>query len=355
MEELRYGIIGTGMMGIEHIENVNAIPGARVNAVADPDAHSRHSGAAAAAGPVEVFADHRQLLDAGCCDAVVVATPNMTHIDVLRDVLATDVAVLIEKPLCTTVEDCRTVIELAEGRKGLVWVGLEYRYMPPVARLLHEVDKGTAGRVHMVAIREHRFPFLHKVGNWNRFRRNTGGTLVEKTCHFFDLMTLIADGTPERVMASGAQDVNHLDEYYEGERSDVLDNAFVIVEYDNGVRGMLDLCMFAEATHNQEEISVVGDAGKVEAALPENVVRIGVRGHHWIGGVDVEPVSDDSIGYMGHHHGSSYVEHLRFIEAVREGKPPEVSLEDGLLSVAVGVAAHRSIDEARPVLLSEVL
>ncbi len=355
MRELRYGIIGTGMMGLEHIENINAIDGARVSAVADPNRESREAGAAAAGESVAVFEDHRQLLDAGGCDAVVVATPNMTHADVLRDVLATNLAVLIEKPLCTTVEDCRTVIELAEGRQGLVWVGLEYRYMPPVARLIREVAAGTVGRVHMVAIREHRFPFLVKVDHWNRFARNTGGTLVEKTCHFFDLMNLISGGTPERVMASGAQDVNHLDEYYDGERSDVLDNAYVIVEYDNGVRAMLDLCMFAEATHNQEEISVVGDAGKVEAALPENVVRIGRRGQHWIGGVDVQPVRDDSIGYLGHHHGSSYLEHVRFIEAVREGKPPEVTLEDGLLSVAVGVAAHRSIDEARPVLLTEVL
>ena len=63
--------------------------------------------------------------------------------------------------------------------------------MPPVARLLAEVKKGSVGRVHMVAIREHRFPFLPKVGDWNRFSRNTGGTMVEKCCHFFDLMRLI--------------------------------------------------------------------------------------------------------------------------------------------------------------------
>jgi predicted dehydrogenase len=43
----------------------------------------------------------------------------------------------------------------------------------------------------MLTIREHRFPFLSKVGDWNRFNRNTGGTFVEKCCHFFDLMRLI--------------------------------------------------------------------------------------------------------------------------------------------------------------------
>ena len=55
----------------------------------------------------------------------------------------------------------------------------------------------------MVAIREHRFPFLVKVDNWNRFTKNTGGTLVEKCCHFFDLMIQATGSRPVRVMASG--------------------------------------------------------------------------------------------------------------------------------------------------------
>ena len=66
------------------------------------------------------------------------------------------------------------------------------------------------GALRMLAVREHRFPFLHKVGDWNRFSRNTGGTMVEKCCHFFDLMNRLAGESPDRVFASGGQDVNHL-------------------------------------------------------------------------------------------------------------------------------------------------
>lgn len=54
------------------------------------------------------------------------------------------------------------------------------------------------------------------MNNWNRFNANTGGTLVEKCCHFFDLMRLFAGANPVRVMASGAIDVNHRDELYDG-------------------------------------------------------------------------------------------------------------------------------------------
>ena len=134
--------------------------------------------------------------------------------------------------------------------------------MPAAAELIRLVHGGAVGTPRMVAMREHRFPFLTKVGDWNRLTANTGGTLVEKTCHFFDLMNVIIGERPERVMASGAQDVNHLDEVVDGRPADMLDNAFVIVDYPSGARALLDLCMFAEATHHQEELSVVGDAAR---------------------------------------------------------------------------------------------
>ncbi len=352
---VRYGLIGTGMMGHEHIGNLTSIDGAEITAVADPYEPSRSGAAAMIGGSVAAYEDYRDLLAAGCCDAVVIATPNMTHVDVLLDALATDLHILVEKPLCTTVEDCRRVIAASTEPDRVVWVGLEYRYMPPVARLIERVADGAVGRPRMVAVREHRFPFLDKIGAWNRFRENTGGTLVEKCCHFFDLMNLIVGTRPTRVFASGGQDVNHLDEDHGGRVPDVLDNAFVIVDYEGGARAMLDLCMFAEATHDQEEISVVGELGKVEARVPSNELRTGRRGVHTIGHVDVEAVADERIAFAGGHHGSSYIEHLGFLDAVTNGKPAAVSLEDGLWSVAVGEAGHRSIDEGRVVGLDEIL
>jgi predicted dehydrogenase len=207
----------------------------------------------------------------------------------------------------------------------------------------------------MVALREHRFPFLDKVGDWNRFNRNTGGTLVEKTCHYFDLMIHITEATPIRVFASGGQSVNHLAESYGGEAPDILDNAFVIVDFDSGARGLLDLNMFADATYNQEELSVVGDQGKVESLIPQNVLRVGRRGEHFIGEVAERAIADDSIGHVGFHHGASFVEHSKLRDAIRNQTEPEVDVNDGLWSVAVGAAAHLSIDLGRPVELTELL
>jgi len=358
MTDVRYGIIGAGMMGTEHLWNLAALPGAVVTAVADPVAAQLEWFVAAAGDDgarITTFVDHRELLASGLVDVVVVATPNFTHRDVLMDVFAhPHLHVLVEKPLCTTMADCAEVAEAARHHHGIVWVGLEYRYMPPVARLRQVVADGGVGRVHMVALREHRFPFLPKVGDWNRFNRNTGGTLVEKCCHFFDLMNVLAGDTPVAVMASGGQAVNHRDESYGGNVPDIDDHALVIVEYAGGVRASLDLCMFAEGSVNQEELSVVGDRGKAEAFLPSSQFRLGTR-QGGQAGVITEVVHDDRVAYEGFHHGSSYLEHLDLLHAVRTGAQPEVTVDDGVLSVAMGVAAHRSIDEGRKVAIDEVM
>lgn len=365
---VRYGIIGTGMMGCEHITNLVHLPEAEVVAIADPVESSLDWGRHAAGAPVAAYTDHRQLLARDDLDAIVIASPNHTHATVLRDALATDLAVMVEKPMCTTIDDCLDVRRWAADRAALTWVGLEYRFMPTIAALLEQLATGVCGTTRMVSIREHRFPFLVKVGNWNRFTENTGGTLVEKCCHFFDLMRLVLDADPVRVLASGGQDVNHLDERYdtdvaEGEVPDILDNAFVVVDFDSGARAVLDLCMFAEGSRWEQELVATGDAGKVEANVPGfmEVVRgrrpelvLGGRGPDWP--VEVLEVGDDErVAVQGGHHGASYLEHLAMVESIRSGARPQVGVDDGVWSVAMGVAAHRSIDEGRVVELSEVL
>ncbi|XP_020114511.1 uncharacterized protein LOC109728509 [Ananas comosus] len=368
---IRYGIVGVGMMGREHVLNLHHLreEGALVTCVADPHPDSlalalqlhrsllHHNNNSSP--PPQAFSGHRELLDSGLCDVVVISSPNMTHFEILMDVIhhPRPHHILVEKPLCTTIEDCRKVIEAAKKRPEiLVQVGLEYRYMPPVAKLIEVVQSGTLGQVKMVAIREHRFPFLVKVNNWNRFNVNSGGTLVEKCCHFFDLMRLFAAANPVRVMASGAIDVNHKDEVYDGKVPDIIDNAFVIVEFDNGSRGMLDLCMFAEGSKNEQEISVVGDIGKGEAFVPESIVRVGSRKEGRAGVVTIK-AEDKRIKYDGLHHGSSYLEHLNFLSAIkaRGSGAPSVSLIDGLYSVAMGVAGQLSIEKGRFVTIEEVL
>ena len=213
----------------------------------------------------------------------------------------------------------------------------------------------------MLTIREHRYPFLDKVGQWNRFGENTGGTLVEKCCHHFDLMRLITGSEAVRVYASGAQDVNHLDERHEGRTPDILDNALVIVDFANGVRCALELCMFAEGAEPQEQLTAIGEIGKLDAFIPgPDRFRIDAGAGH--GSVELRRRSrapaerevieiDPRLAAAGDHHGSTFHQHERFARAVLDGAPVEVTAADGAAAVRIGAAAQESIRTGWPVSL----
>jgi len=357
-KSFKYGIIGAGSMGREHIRNVNIIDEAEIVALSDPNDESIDQSLSLLNKKVPCFKNYNEMIQADLVDGYIISTPNFTHIDVLKDVIKTKKHILVEKPLCTTIKDCIKLRDLTKNYPGLIWTGMEYRYMPPVKRMIEEIHKKTIGELKMLSIREHRFPFLVKVNNWNRFAENTGGTLVEKCCHFFDLMRLIVNSEAKQVYASGNQDVNHLNEKYNNKTPDILDNAYVIVDFQNGVRALLDLCMFAENSTNQEELCAVGDTGKIETAVPSassgkksSELRIGYREKGKTLNEIVEV--DEDILKVGNHHGSTYYEHLSFLKAVKNNTLAEVSLEDGLRAVAIGEAAELSIKENRVVQMSE--
>jgi predicted dehydrogenase len=354
VNEIRYGIIGCGMMGQEHLRNIALIPGASVAAIYEPDP-GMAAQAQALVPAARMVGSVAAVLAEPAVNALLIASPNFRHLDQLEEIAATrPLPVLCEKPLCTDAAEFPRLASLRDRYPAPLWVAMEYRYMPPVAHLLREAQAATGG-LRMLTIREHRFPFLHKVGAWNRLNTQTGGTLVEKCCHFFDLMRLAAGADPLRVSASGGQDVNHRDERLpDGRTPDIWDNAYVIVDFANGVRAMLELCMFAEGSEYQEEIAAVGPSGKIEARVPG-------PGRFWPAELGPAPVPqvivsprapkgprllevpvDPAILAAGDHNGSTFYQHQRFAAVVRGQQGPEVTLTDGWWAVAMGIAAQRA-------------
>lgn len=358
-DRLRFGIVGAGMMGREHIRNLKLFPEARVVAMADPARSSIDQSMATlgeTAADARSFPTVEAMLAGAALDAVLVVSPNFTHRAILEPLLATDLAILCEKPLCATVADARWAADAAAGRSAVFWTGMEYRFMPPVARFIERVRANDLGRLAMLSIREHRFPFLVKVGDWNRFNRNTGGTMVEKCCHFFDLMRLIVCREAVSVFCSGAMDVNHRDEIYGGERPDIIDNSYTVVDFEGGVRAMLDLCMFAEGEEQQEAIAAIGDKAKLEVTIPSGELtfspRVPFRAPKAVTRTHV-PVDAAALA-AGSHHGSTYYQLQAFIDAVRGRGPVLVTADDGLRAVAIGAAAELSARERRVVRLEEL-
>ncbi|UWS01495.1 Gfo/Idh/MocA family protein [Phaeobacter inhibens] len=362
-----YGIIGCGMMGQEHLRNIALLDNTRVGAIYEPNAAMREISAELA--PEALFMDSLEaLLSHPDLDCLLIASPNFRHLEQLEALAAhRALPVLVEKPLFTSLADLGRLDAFATGYSAPVWVAMEYRYMPPVAAFLRDVEAATGG-IRMLSIREHRFPFLEKVDDWNRFDAKSGGTFVEKCCHFFDLMRLTLGSEPVRVMASGGQDVNHLDERYSDGVPDILDNGYVIVDFLCGARAMLDLCMFAEGAEYQEEIAAVGPTGKIEAFVPG-------PGRFWPAHLGAPPLPklvtsprtpkgpetqeipvDPTLLEAGDHNGSTFYQHQKFLELVRgERVATEVTLHDGRMAVLMGMAAQISISERRSVEISELI
>ncbi len=350
---MRYGVIGCGMMGQEHLRNLALLPDVDVVAIFEPDAGMR-ARAAEVAPSARMVGSVAELLAIEAIDCLLIASPNHFHLGQLEEIAAIrPLPVLVEKPLFTSAEDMARIEALREKYPAPIWVAMEYRYMPPVARLIAETEAATGG-IRMLTIREHRFPFLKKVGDWNRFNERTGGTMVEKCCHFFDLMRLILKSDPVRIMASGGQAVNHVDERYDGVQPDVWDHGYAIVDFVSGARAMLELCMFAEGSRYQEEISAIGPLGKIECKVPgpsrfwpqhlgaSPVAKVIVSPREPRGPRVVDIPVDSALLDAGDHNGSTFYQHQRFLRAVRGEGPVEVTVDDGWWAVAMGLAAQKS-------------
>ena len=355
---VRYGFIGCGMMGQEHLRNLALIDGARVVAVFEPD-DSMAAHALALVPQAQRVPTLATLLARGDLDALVITSPNHCHASQLQAIAASQpLPILCEKPVCTDLAQAAALRMLIASDATPLWVAMEYRYMPPIAALVQAAHSAhDTGGATMLSIREHRYPFLEKVGDWNRFSANTGGTLVEKCCHFFDLMRLVMQADPLRLYASGAMNHNHVDERYVGRQPDILDNAMVILDFPGQRRALLELCMFADGSRYQEEIAVVGPLGKLECKVPgptrfwpsdtlgaPPVAQLIVSPRSPKGPLQIEiPVPAELLA-AGDHNGSTYFQHRKFFDVARGvvDQAVEVTLTDGLKAVLIGLAAEHS-------------
>lgn len=345
-EKLRYGILGTGMMGQEHLRNLRLIPEIEVVAFADTNEQMARKASRLVPSATRV-SDLDALLKEGL-DALVIATPNYQHADQLLALSREpQLSVLVEKPICTDMDQLARLEEAMQGRAAPLWVGMEYRFMPAMQAFLGNAPR--VGKKHILSIREHRYPFLKKVDDWNRFNRFSGGTFVEKCCHFFDLMRLILGQDPVRVYATGGQGSNHLDETYAAGKPDIFDHGLVVIDFAEGAKASLDLCMFAEGARFEQDVSLTGSEARLDVHIPGPHPKQSTA----LAELNVFPRAGDAetltidvpkeIQDAGAHQGATYYAHQAFLTAIKEGKPPAVDLRDGLMAVLMGMAAQASI------------
>lgn len=144
--EISVGVIGAGGMGARHADNLSArVKGARVGAVTDPD-HPRAEKLASKCGAA-AFEDESALIRDSDIDAVVIASPDATHAGLVMECIRNEKPVLCEKPLATSAEEARRIVEaeVEYGRK-LAQVGFMRRYDPQHVAVASTVASGDIGR-----------------------------------------------------------------------------------------------------------------------------------------------------------------------------------------------------------------
>src|ERR1051325_2820208 len=265
---MRVGFLGTGSMGLSHVKLIGEeFPHIELAAICDPFEENLRK-AKEAAPVARVCGDLKELLAAGI-DGVFVSTPDYQHVEQVEQCLAAGKHVFAEKPTATTREGCRRMVELAAAHpKQVVLIHHELRYSKYFGKIKELVAAGEVGEVQLVWCKEFRGPFLKKVGDWIQDRRQSGGTLVDKNCHHFDLMNWWVGARPKRVCGFGGKDVVSVI----GGEHEVIDHASASFEYENGVRGGLLLCMFAPKMGEDLEMGVIGSKGVVQTRMSRDEI-----------------------------------------------------------------------------------
>ncbi len=339
---LRIGYIGTGSMGSSHVETIRDHCADQAVGVAAFDPHPPSIEKATALVPALQVHDSAESLLAADIDAVVISTPNVTHLGHTQAALAAGKHVFAEKPVATTVEDCLAMVQLAEQSDRVLFIGHELRYAEYHQKIKDLIDEGVIGTPQMIWCHEFRGPFMEKVDRWIIDERYSGGAMVDKNGHHFDLMNWWIGARPRKVSACGSKKFNHVT----GTEHEVLDNASVSFEYDNGVVGALQLCMFAPGYRGGDELKfgIIGDKGLLETQLADSTITVWPRDGEK-GDEQVHQISTESYGFGGH---TGFVEeHIAFLEACRTGERPLTDVLACVDATLLAIAAERAIKEQR--------
>lgn len=359
-EKPRYNmvVIGTGTMGQEHMRVAALLGRAKVLGIYDQQAESMEAAADAYSLISKDTLRRYRDLESACndpdADVLMICTPNFTHFELFKTALGSGKPIFLEKPMATTLADAAGLMEAAQNYTAFVQIGLQYRYKAQYREAFHEVkSRGSLGQVHSISMSEYRPPFLDKVGQWNKFNRNTGGTLVEKCCHYFDLINLMAGSSAVRVYASGGRAVNFLDFKKDGAASDIDDHAFVCIDYANGIKASFTLNMFCPDF--SEELIVVGEQGRLvtherfdfHAQVPTQTSIKVELGEH--GASRRTELSYPKLIEQSGHHGATYFEHIALMDQL-DGKHVDcATVRQGLWSMIVACAAQESLASGQAV------
>ncbi len=183
--------------------------------------------------------------------------------------------------------------------------------------------------------------------------------LVEKSCHHFDVFNWLMDSKPVQVFASGAADVFKKPF---GIASNIADNAYVTIDYENGGRALLQLCMFMGLPYKYEcgigqhmrEIGVAGEKGMIRTEGFDLGQNLEILPNDSRNITQIKIDTNGNVPTAFNQNGNTGI-YIDFADCIRKGKKPFADAEIGRMAVAAACAAEKSMTEKRIVKIKDVL
>ena len=223
MEKIRVGVIGVGWFGTVHCRVIAGHPELKLAALCDAS-EERLAEMAREHGVARTCTDFHELVDDPEIDALAVVTPWDHHAAPTLAGLAAGKHVLVEKPMASTVEECRRMCEAARGGRAFLMVGHVCRFNPRYVSAKREIEAGRIGKV--VAINARR----NVPARWVIDQLADIGPILHTCSHDTDIMHWL---TGARVVSTYAQTVNTLGQAYD-------DLAQLMYRFDSGATAMYE-------------------------------------------------------------------------------------------------------------------
>lgn len=305
---------------------------------------------------VRTTTDYKNIMKDSSIDAVIIAVPQFLHKEIAIAAFAAGKHVYCEKPLALDVKECNEMIEAAKKAETVFLVGQQMRYHSHLNKMVSLIKCGEIGKPVMAWLREFRNPFPETM-QWVFNKKQSGGMLMDKSCHHFDVLHWLVDSEPVSVFASGAGDV-FPDPFRMGCKLE--DNAYVTIDFANGSRAMLHLCMFAGIPykyecgigHHMREIGVLGEKGMLRTEGFDLNTTIELRHNKDKNVASFKVRNDGCIPEKLNQNGNTGIV-IDFADCIRNNKEPIANSKIGIRSVAIAQAAEKSMEEKRIVYLEE--
>jgi inositol 2-dehydrogenase len=305
-------------------------------AVSDRDAGTARDVAACFGAPVWT-ADYHELLAQPDIEAVVIATSTASHLEIVQAAAAAGMHIFCEKPLSETLSGCDQAIAAVKQAGVRLQVGFMRRFDPAYVLAKQKIAEGAIGRPVMFksVSRDPKCTSLEFAR-----RENSGGLIMDMGIHDFDLARWLMGGEVERVSSEGACLV-----YPELAEVGDIDNAVINLRFTDGRLGNIDVSRNAVYGYDIRTEVLGSEGGLMIGKLQQTSTLVLTR----------QGVTHDTVPYFMERFGEAYAAEIRaFVDCVLERRDPEVGGRDSRAATAIGIAATRSLDESRPVSLSEV-